>query len=302
MNQTIRYIQSQLQGLYPDSELRDMAWWILEEVSGLTRTQLLSGCKDTKNYPDIEIILSRLRKKEPLQYIFGHTLWRGLDLRVTPATLIPRPETAELVDFIGQTLRPSAALPLRVADVGTGSGCIALALKQLFPAWQVTGFDISAEALTVARDNAERNGLSVDFRQADIFSDEIGIFDVLVSNPPYICERERAEMDATVLDYEPASALFVPDTDPLLFYRTIAEAKKAPYLFFELNEHYADATCRLLTSLGYTDTELRHDMFGKPRLLSTRYISRTTPEPTPNKSRIYAQQLPSLPRTTVEFG
>lgn len=272
MLQTIRYIQSQLQGIYPDSELRDMAWWILEEVSGLSRTQLLSGCKDTKNYSDIEIVLSRLRKKEPIQYIFGHTLWRGLDLRVTPATLIPRPETAELVDFIGQTMQSMAQTPLRVADVGTGSGCIALALKQLFPAWQVTGFDISADALSIARENAERNGLSVAFCQADILSESIGVFDLLVSNPPYICECERADMDANVLDYEPASALFVPDTDPLLFYRTIAEGKTAPHLFFELNEQYADATDRLLRSLGYADTVLRHDMFGKPRML---YAHRT---------------------------
>lgn len=272
MLQTIRYIQSQLQGIYPDSELRDMAWWILEEVSGLSRTQLLSGCKDTKNYSDIEIVLSRLRKKEPIQYIFGHTLWRGLDLRVTPATLIPRPETAELVDFIGQTMQSMANAPLRVADIGTGSGCIALALKQLFPAWQVTAFDISADALAIAQENAERNRLSVSFRQADILSESIGVFDLLVSNPPYICECERADMDANVLDYEPASALFVPDADPLLFYRTIAEARTAPHLFFELNEQYADATARLLRSLGYADTQLRHDMFGKPRML---YAHRT---------------------------
>ncbi len=267
MIQTIRYIQSQLQGIYPDSELRDMAWWILEEVSGLSRTQLLSGCKDTKNYSDIEIVLSRLRKKEPIQYIFGHTLWRGLDLRVTPATLIPRPETAELVDFIGEIMQPSAQVPLRVADIGTGSGCIALALKQLFPAWQVTAFDISREALSVAQENAERNGLSICCRQADILSESIGVFDLLVSNPPYICECERADMDANVLDYEPASALFVPDTDPLLFYRTIAEGRTAPHLFFELNERYADATARLLRSLDYPDTLLRSDMFGKPRML-----------------------------------
>ena len=245
-----------------------MAWWIMEETTGMSRSQLLCGCKDTKIIPNLEIILSRLRRKEPIQYVFGHTLWNGLDLQVNPATLIPRPETAEVVVYLLRSTQDRADMPLRVLDIGTGSGCIAIALKKARPHWEVHGIDISGETLSVAKHNAERNRTEVQFGRKDILSDEIGDFDIIVSNPPYICEQEKKDMERNVLDYEPALALFVPDNDPLLFYRRIASLRKAPLLFFEINEMYAQETTELLRSLGYTDIHLIYDIYGKPRIVS----------------------------------
>lgn len=286
MREFVRHIESALRNTYPPDECRALAWWVAEETTGLSRTQILSGCKDTKIIPNIEIILQRLQKKEPIQYIFGHTLWRGLDLQLSPATLIPRPETAELVDFIARDLATKApslvgkdGVGPAVLDIGTGSGCIAIALTQQHPEWNVYGLDISEEALTIARSNAERNHTAITFAQCDIlrqtplFTDKEGkevTFQAVVSNPPYIAEREKAQMDASVLDYEPHSALFVPDQDPLLFYRRIAELRLAPYLYFELNEAYAQQTADMLQSMGYQDIILKNDSYGKPRILAAR--------------------------------
>lgn len=231
MKQLINYIISELRGFYPEEELRELAYWIIEESTGMTRTQILTDCKDTQNISNMEIILQKLRAHEPIQYIFGHTEWMGLDLRVTPATLIPRPETAELVEWILQV--GDRDKPLKVLDIGTGSGCIAIALKKAAPHWQVTGLDISKEALAVAKENATRNKVEVNWLQADILSpianSSLPIADIIVSNPPYICNSEKKDMDARVLDYEPHSALFVPDTDPLLFYRQIASLASSPH-------------------------------------------------------------------------
>lgn len=286
MRNFVRYIESALQGFYPPDECRALAWWVAEETTGLSRTQIITGCKDTKIIPNIEIILQRLQKKEPIQYIFGHTLWMGLDLQLSPATLIPRPETAELVDFITRDLATKApslvgrdGVGPAVLDIGTGSGCIAIALKQQQPAWNVYGLDISEEAIAIARGNAERNHTPIQFAQCDILrqtpllTDKNGkkvTFQIVVSNPPYIAEREKAQMDTSVLDYEPHSALFVPDQDPLLFYHRIAELRLAPYLYFELNEAYAQQTADMLQLMGYQDIILKNDSYGKPRILAAR--------------------------------
>ncbi len=287
------YIISQLRGYYPDNELRELAYWIVEETTGMTRTDILIGCKDTKNIPNIEIILEKLRAHEPIQYIFGHTNWMGLDLRVTYDTLIPRPETSELVEWVLQLTDTSK--PMKVLDIGTGSGCIALALKKNAPLWSVTGLDISQKALEVAKENAVRNHLQVDWIQADILSPipntqypisniQYPIPDIIISNPPYICDAEKRDMDARVLDYEPHSALFVPDTDPLLFYRQIASLVFLPVapvvepqrsnlrakpidIFFEINEAYANEVCAMMREMGYTHVELKYDMYGKPRMV-----------------------------------
>lgn len=285
VKQQIDYIISQLRGYYPDNELRELAYWIVEETTGITRTEILIGCKSTKNIPNLEIILQKLRTHVPIQYIFGHTEWMGLDLRVTSATLIPRPETAELVEWIVQSVAPDVYA--RVLDIGTGSGCIAIALKQRAPQWQVTGIDISAEALAVARDNAQRNGVEVEWKQADVLSNSASdliltdgptsnsasdLIHIIVSNPPYICEKEKKDMDARVLDYEPHSALLVPDNDPLLFYRRIASLPLASslspyYIFFEINEAYGNEVCEMMHEMGYTDVQLKYDMYGKPRMV-----------------------------------
>lgn len=274
MKQQVNYIISELRGFFPEEELRELAYWIIEETTGMTRTQILTDCKGTQNIPNIEIILQKLRAHVPIQYIFGHTEWMGLDLRVTPATLIPRPETAELVEWVLQM--GDRDKQLKVLDIGTGSGCIALALKKAAPNWDVTGLDISEDALKVAKENAGRNNAEVHWLQADILSPHCPVassprhrhFDIIVSNPPYICNCEKKDMDARVLDYEPHSALFVPDTDPLIFYRQIASLATSPaMLFFEINEAYGSEVCEMMAKMGYTDIQLKNDMYGKPRMV-----------------------------------
>ena len=268
MIQQIHDIAAQLQAAYPKDEAEALAWWIAEETTGLSRTQLQIGCKDTTNFSNLQVFVDRLLHFEPIQYIFGHTLWCGLDLKVTPATLIPRPETAELVESIQHSVFSNQLSECRVLDIGTGSGCIAIALKKKHPEWEVTGIDISAEAIEVAKENATRNEVNVDFRVADIF-DFNGDFDVVVSNPPYIRESEKADMRPNVLNYEPAPALFVPDNDPLRFYRRIANLH-GKYLFFEINEAFAQEMKALLQAEGYTDIIITKDIYGKPRIIEGR--------------------------------
>ena len=293
MKNVILHIASRLQPAYPADEAEALAWWIAEELSGHSRTELLFGCKSTTNFPYLQIgdpfleqIVDRLLHFEPIQYIFGHTIWNGLDLQLTPATLIPRPETAELVERINEKMRKCENKEItNVFDIGSGSGCIAIALKKAHPEWQVTGIDISPEAIEIAKQNAARNNVSVNFQVADIFSDEIeetftfhlSPFTLIVSNPPYICEREKKEMRPNVLNYEPASALFVPDDDPLRFYRRIATLFSSPerrsrgvYLFFEINEAYASELSAMLSGLGYTDIQITKDIYGKDRIIEGR--------------------------------
>ena len=266
---TISNIASQLQAVYPADEAEALAWWVVEEETGLNRTQLQFGCKDTAFLPNMQEKIDRLLHFEPIQYIFGHTLWNGLDLKVTPDTLIPRPETAELVNLISNI--PYLKSTYRVLDIGTGSGCIAIALKKKHPEWQITGIDISTKAIEVAKENSRRNNIEVEFLQRDIFSVEIESFrhgfDIVVSNPPYICEREKQEMRRNVLDYEPASALFVPDNDPLVFYRRICLMRLGTHLFFEINETFAKEMEVLLQEQGYTKIRISQDMYGKPRMI-----------------------------------
>ena len=230
----------------------------------------------------IQAIIDRLLHFEPIQYIFGHTIWNGLDLLVTPATLIPRPETAELVERTNQKTKIlNLKSQIHVLDVGTGSGCIAISLKKAHPEWQVTGIDISPQAIDIARQNASRNNVEIDFQIMDIFSDYNGDFDLIVSNPPYICESEKSSMRRNVLEYEPATALFVPDSDPLRFYRRIAELffrtpytihRTPKYLFFEINEAYPAELSAMLDQLGYTDIRLTNDIYGKPRIIEARMV------------------------------
>ncbi len=281
----ISHLQSALSAAYPEDEARSLAWWIMEELTGKSRTELQFGCKDTA-FSSImqeksQEIISRLLHFEPIQYIFGHTLWCGLDLLVTPATLIPRPETAELVERINlKSEILNLKSQIHVLDVGTGSGCIAIALKKAHPSWSVTGIDISPEAIAIARENARRNKVEVHFEVVDIFdfNEENPKYDVVVSNPPYICESEKTSMRPNVLNFEPSSALFVPDSDPLLFYRRIAELFSLPFregsglgfLFFEINEAYGPQLSAMLDSLGYTDIQIHKDIYGKDRIIEAR--------------------------------
>ena len=286
MKTILEHIVTRLTPFYGPQEARELAFWIIEETTGMNRFDV-SMHKGTKNIPELEIILKKLSEYVPVQYIFGHTEWLGLDIKLTPATLIPRPETAELVTLIchsqhstlntqHSTLNSQHSTlntqhsTLNVLDLGTGSGCIALALKQRHPEWQVAGLDNSREALSIARTNATRNNLDVHFFYADILTDDIGHYDLIVSNPPYIRPSERDSMSANTLLHEPAQALFVPENDPLVFYRRIAEMHAADELWFEINEHLANEMITRMQQSGY-EAQCLTDSYGKQRFIHAQF-------------------------------
>ena len=275
MSPTVGYITRILSDVYPQDEARALALWLVEELTGKSRGELLLR-QEPLEIRDLDVYLQRLLEKEPVQYIFGKTEWMGLGLRVTQDTLIPRPETGELVEWVVQdtaALNNGERPPMRVVDIGTGSGCIAIALKRRFPDWDVCAWDISEAALRIAQENAARNGVSIRFAQKDITEAEEDIpregcpFDIVVSNPPYVMEKEKAAMEENVLRYEPAAALFVPDNDPLLFYRAIIRKRLAPTLYFEINEQMGSAVQDLLLAEGYADVIVRKDTYGKNRMV-----------------------------------
>ena len=254
------------------------------EISALTRiiaTELL-GVSQMAFYLKDDIILTaeqqtllddaieRLQKHEPIQYILGYSDFCGLRFKVTPATLIPRPETSELVEWIASEATGSES----ILDIGTGSGCIAVSLAHKLPQSEITAWDISTDALAVAAENSKANGCVVTFEQVDILAYEPTgeLLDIIVSNPPYIKEVEKEQMEANVLDWEPHTALFVPDSDPLLFYRTIAEKgltllKPGGHLYFEINRAHGKETMDMLAALGYTNIELRKDFAENDRMI-----------------------------------
>lgn len=223
----------------------------------------------------VDQVVDRLLANEPIQQIFGVADFYGMKLKVTRDTLIPRPETAELVDII---VKENQRKDLRVLDCGTGSGCIAIALKRNLPFAEITAIDISEKALAVARENAKTLRAAVDFRMVDILRliDELPDrkFDIIVSNPPYIAEHERASMERNVVDFEPAAALFVPDSDPLKFYRAILWAAADRLLvaggkiYFEINPLYSAQLESLAADLGFENVRLMRDTDGKLRFLS----------------------------------
>lgn len=264
-------------------EARAVARLVLEERFGLSLTDIAFGKVNDftrEETEELEKIIVRLENHEPVQYVLGWQTFCGHRFRVAPGVLIPRPETELLVDACA--VKDKAC---RVLDIGTGSGCIAVTLA-LRHRCAVEAWDISGEALDIARDNAMRLGAEVTFRKADILSWRDwytaplmqedrrgkGMYDIIVSNPPYICRREAAEMERNVLDYEPDMALFVPDSDPLLFYRAIAEfgletLSAEGKIAFEINRAYGSEVCRMLSTLGYRDAEVIMDQFDNPRIV-----------------------------------
>ena len=264
--------------IYPQPEAQAIAALVAEHLLQLDALERMMEAQQPiadGAEAALEPLLARLLAHEPVQYVLGNAYFADMELEVTPATLIPRPETEELVHLIKQEQAGRAGL--RVLDVGTGSGCLALALANLLPAAEVLAVDISAEALAVARRNAARSAPGVIFVQVDILTDlprEIapGSLDVLVSNPPYVRESERPEMRDNVLAWEPATALFVPDADPLLFYRRLAEVgrlllRAGGGIYLEINEMLGDETAALLTPDDFEDVRVLPDMFGKARMV-----------------------------------
>jgi release factor glutamine methyltransferase len=275
MNETITYIQDTLKSLYPAEEIRSLTRWIMEKVCGFLPYQQILH-KDMQlsrtEKEHIRRIVQRLGKSEPVQYVFGETEFYGLAFEVNPSVLIPRPETEELV---GHILRACTAPGLHVLDIGTGSGCIAVALARHLREAEVTAVDISEAALATAQRNARRNGVAIRFEKADILTiteSPLPSFDLIASNPPYVTESEKAAMERNVLDYEPHQALFVPGRDPLLFYRRIAafgmeKLAEDGALFLEINAAYGSMTVDMLREKGFRQVELLRDMSGKNRFI-----------------------------------
>lgn len=278
MNNVISYIRQSLQELYPAGELKTLVMIICCDMLGLDATDLYMG-KDINlsesKQRDLENIIFRLQKNEPIQYIRGRAAFLGLELQVAPGVLIPRPETGELVELI---VKENSGAPyiLDILDIGTGSGCIAIALAKFIPEAVVTAWDISEEALTIARCNDKVLGTGVSFQKRDIFSDDFcceASFDVIVSNPPYVRESEKKLMEPNVLEWEPAQALFVPDDNPLLFYRRIAEIGqkllvRGGKLYFEINQALGKETADLLGEYSYRDIRVIKDFFGNDRIVT----------------------------------
>lgn len=281
LRQLTQQLTTALTALYPEPEAAAMAGLAIEhvlELSPLHRRMRAAEEVPAGHAAKLAAVQARLLQHEPLQYVLGVAHFAGLELAVTPATLIPRPETEELVALIAR--EHSGRAGLRVLDIGTGSGCIPLALAQVLPGARFTAVDVSAEALAVARRNAATYQVPVDFQQLDILQDQPQLAapaDVLVSNPPYVLEEERSQMRPNVLQYEPASALFVPNHDPLLFYRRIAELGREMLaaggrIYFEINEQFASETLALLRGLGYQEVQTYPDLFGKARMARASWV------------------------------
>lgn len=270
---TYRELWRTLEPLYGNGEARAITDYVLDVCFGLSKADILCGAVEemtAEKTAELNKIFGRLMEGEPVQYVLGRAEFSGRWFNVRPGVLIPRPETEELCAWITADSKASASP--KVLDIGTGSGCIAITLQLDMPESKVTAWDISADALDVARENAQQLGANVNFVKLDALNAKPeGEWDVIVSNPPYICEKEKKDMAVNVLEHEPHTALFVPDADPLLFYRAITRLavqtlSKGGRLYFEINPIYADDTCRMMRAEGMTAVELRSDMYGKQRM------------------------------------
>lgn len=274
MNTSPAYIRQQLHDCYSSQEAGNLCKIVCCEILGqrsvdyyLGKDIPLSSDEDRK----LKDILARLCSFEPIQYIMGEARFLGRTFHVKPGVLIPRPETEELVELIlGEVSSAS-----RILDVGTGSGCIAVTLAKELPGAQVTAWDVSDDALSIALSNSVGLQASVHFKQCDVLTNIPGAtecYDIIVSNPPYVMEGEKQGMEKNVVDWEPSLALFVPDTDPLLFYRRIAVLGRgmlAPggRLFFEINRAFGEEVVSLLCELGYKNVRLQKDISHNDRFV-----------------------------------
>lgn len=277
IRQLSQYALQQLKDSYSEHEIRSLCTIIYMDVFHFTNIDIhlkKNEALEKSFLNKFMEIIERLKCGQPIQYILGETEFGGLRFRVDSSTLIPRPETEELLRWVAASVEPGQHL----LDIGTGSGCLAVSLARLCPGLRVSAIDISEPAIRMATANAVRNRATVAFAVKDILRFEEYAWetcDIIVSNPPYVRESERQEMEAKVLDYEPHSALFVPDDDPLRFYRRIAAfgqhyLNAGGLVFFEINEALGAETARLLATTGYEDVEIRKDLYGKERMAKAR--------------------------------
>lgn len=271
----VQLFRQELSSMYPKGEVESFIALAFEDVLEYSRVDTIMNSNEVIPFQYIERffgILESLRKFQPIQYILGKTVFYGLPIQVNSHVLIPRPETEELVHWI---LKDEWKDDATVLDLGTGSGCIALSLKDHLKKAVVHGADISIEALNVAKRNAVSNGLQVDFFQFDILNQEsLGFakYDIIVSNPPYVRMSEKEWMDKNVLNHEPHPAIFVDEEEPLIFYRKIVDLaeghlNKSGKLYFEINEAYGSEVVQLLKDRGYEDVILKKDYNGKDRMV-----------------------------------
>lgn len=301
---TYNQLWKRLTAIYNEREAQAIVRTVLDALFGMSLTDICLGKVTQLSADDttrLEKIIQRLEKSEPVQYVLGAEWFAGRLFDVAPGVLIPRPETEDLVKWAcdeakekekedngkeergeeekeGLKKEEEAPHP-SILDIGTGSGCIAITVALALPQARVTAWDISTDALAIAAGNAHKLGASVRFEHQDALSapDDKERWDVIVSNPPYICDRERADMSDNVLSYEPELALFVPDSDPLLFYRAIARyaskaLKPGGRLLFETNTAYAHEVAQAMADEGFTAIEVRNDCFGKPRMVKGAFI------------------------------
>jgi release factor glutamine methyltransferase len=276
--------------LYDVKELEAITLMAINETANLSKAKI-------KAFPELELssqqseklkdILNQLTTGKPIQYILGKTEFYGLTFYVNPSVLIPRPETEELVEWVLSSVSSFQLAVGSILDIGTGSGCIAISLKKNLPDFKVSAIDISADALRTAKENAELNKVEIKFIEADILKiknqkskSEInppvgGLkFEIIISNPPYVTLHDKTQMHTNVTDFEPHTALFVPENDPLIFYKAIADFAACHLvqnglLFFEINESYGKEIVELLTKKGFKNVELRKDMSGRDRMIQT---------------------------------
>lgn len=277
LQKTKRHFTEVLAEKFPQREAEQLMRILLEDLFDIDlKRQLMEPNLriDEWQYHQLDEAVKRLLAGEPVQYVTGMARFCDLLIKVSPSVLIPRPETEELVPKICASL--SREKPMRIWDIGTGSGCIAIALAKHFVNAEVFAFDVSEVALQIAKENAESNGAKVTFVQDDVLHPQSEFFsqpvDLVVSNPPYVCDSERADMEKNVLDWEPENALFVPDEDPLLFYRQMLKLAKdrltrKGQIWFEINERMGEATVEVCREMGFAEVEIFTDFADRHRFV-----------------------------------
>lgn len=271
----------ELDAIYGENEVRSFFLILIENYFGISRLELAlqpNLAITTNEHPKMMEALSLLKSEYPIQYILKETEFYGFPFKVTASTLIPRPETEELVTWVRETAEAMTTQnrDIKVLDIGTGSGCIAISLAKVLPKAKVSAIDVSIDALKVAKENATLNNVDITFMEADILKPQSQLFsealDIIVSNPPYVRELEKEEMKPNVLNNEPHLALFVENDNALQFYKAIIDfstvhLKEKGLLFFEINEYLGQEMITLLKEYNFTDIELKKDMFGKDRMI-----------------------------------
>ncbi|MBE6193164.1 MAG: peptide chain release factor N(5)-glutamine methyltransferase [Rikenellaceae bacterium] len=273
IRETIQKIEGAISVLYDSREATAVARQVVCRRCGYNFSQLVVHYDDETQIPDLESIVAELAAARPVQYVLGVAEFCDLDFTVSEGVLIPRPETEELVEWVASGAKRGA----RILDVGTGSGAIAVALAKKVEGAEIVAVDISEKALQIAAENVARHSANVTLVKADALGDmsHLGQFDIIVSNPPYIPQSDIAAMHSNVVDYEPHTALFVEDDDPLCFYRSIAQngvkmLRDGGSLYFEIYERFGAQMVKMLEEMGYSDSEVVKDVFGKERMVWSR--------------------------------